>query len=106
VQVAREVLCERMGFRLHFSTQTNPVTNLWMRERQVQEGTFSADTFAAVGYADYTFLNGKSVDKTLAETALEYLDGAIYDVRSTDYKKHMFRVGIARALRDLVEKKR
>ncbi len=52
------------------------------------------------------FLNGKSVDNTLAETALEHLDGSIYDARSTDYKKHMFRVGIGQALRDLAGNKR
>ena len=52
------------------------------------------------------FLNGKSVDKTLAETALEHLDGSIYDARGTDYKKHMFRVGIGQALRDLAGNKR
>ena len=51
------------------------------------------------------FLNGKSVDKTLAETALEHLDGSIYDARGTDYKKHMFRVGIGQALRDLAGNK-
>lgn len=52
------------------------------------------------------FLNGKSAAKTLAETALEHCDGSIYDARSTDYKKHMFRVGIQHALRDLTENHR
>ncbi len=52
------------------------------------------------------FLNGKNVsDKTLIETALANLDGAIYDARSTDYKKHMFRVGIGQVLRDLAGNK-
>jgi carbon-monoxide dehydrogenase medium subunit len=52
------------------------------------------------------FLNGRNIDKTFAKTALEHLDGAIYDARSTDYKKHMFRVGITQALRDLTRDKR
>ena len=52
------------------------------------------------------FLNGKSPGKTLAETALEHLDAAIYDARGTDYKKYMFRVGIKHILRDLTEKHR
>ncbi len=47
------------------------------------------------------FLNGKAFDKTLPETAFEHLDEPIYDARSTDYKKHMFRAGIRQALRDL-----
>lgn len=47
------------------------------------------------------FLNGKNADKAIAQTALEHLDGSIYAARSTDYKKHMFRVGLGQALRDL-----
>lgn len=50
------------------------------------------------------FLNGKTIDKALAEAAIDHLDGSIYDARSTDYKKHMFRVGIRHALRDLIGK--
>ena len=49
-----------------------------------------------------SFLNENHVEKNLEEMAMEHLDESIYDARSTDYKKHMFRVGIRHALRDLL----
>lgn len=49
------------------------------------------------------FLNGKTCSPTIAEEALNYLDTAIYDVRSEDYKKHMFRVSIKKALNEIIQ---
>ncbi|MBI5150128.1 MAG: FAD binding domain-containing protein [Candidatus Omnitrophica bacterium] len=50
------------------------------------------------------FLNKSRIDQSVPEAALEHLDATIYDARSTDYKKHMFRIGIRQALRDLTGK--
>lgn len=51
------------------------------------------------------FLNGNRAEKDLGEMAMGHLDESIYDARGTDYKKHMFRVGIKHALRDLAGKR-
>jgi CO/xanthine dehydrogenase FAD-binding subunit len=51
------------------------------------------------------FLNNQSVSPTVAEDALAHLDTAIYDTRSSDYKKHMFRVCIKNAINDLIKQK-
>ncbi len=50
------------------------------------------------------FLNGKKASASLAQEALENLTTDIYDIRSTDYKKHMFRVSIKSAIEELNKK--
>lgn len=52
------------------------------------------------------FLNGRPATDQTAEEALARLDSSIYDVRSTDYKRHMFRVGIKTVLRELIQGRR
>ncbi|MFA5060311.1 MAG: FAD binding domain-containing protein [Candidatus Omnitrophota bacterium] len=48
------------------------------------------------------FLNESSAHKNLAQEALDHLDTPIYDTRSDDYKKAMFRVGIKNAINELI----
>ena len=51
------------------------------------------------------FLNESSLsDIHLAQEALNHLDTSIYDTRSDDYKKTMFRVSIKNAMIDLIER--
>ena len=49
------------------------------------------------------FLNGAPTEQPIAEEALDHLDKNIYDTRSDEYKKHMFRVSIKNAIKELVE---
>ena len=48
------------------------------------------------------FLNGKAADPKLAVEALDHLDTSIYDNRSDDYKKAMFRVAVKNAILDVM----
>ena len=47
------------------------------------------------------FLNNSSSSINLAKDALEHLTLSIYDTRSTDYKKHIFRVSLKSAIEEL-----
>jgi aerobic carbon-monoxide dehydrogenase medium subunit len=49
------------------------------------------------------FLNQSRCSQKLAQEALDHLDKTIYDTRSNDYKKQMFRVSIKNAINDLIE---
>jgi CO/xanthine dehydrogenase FAD-binding subunit len=61
--------------------------------------------FAQRDYALEGFLNGRPATDRTVEEALARLDASIYDARSTDYKRHMFRVGIKTTLRELIQQK-
>ena len=50
------------------------------------------------------FLNGRAATAKTAQEALENLTTDIYDTRSNDYKKYMFRVSLKSALEELVKK--
>ena len=50
------------------------------------------------------FLNGRKASPATAQEALEHLTPEIYDRRSGDYKKHMFRVSVRSAIEELVKK--
>ena len=50
-------------------------------------------------------INQSGPSKNLAQEALNHLDEAIYAVRSSDYKKHMFRVAIKDALTEIIGEK-
>ncbi|MDP2654462.1 MAG: FAD binding domain-containing protein [Candidatus Omnitrophota bacterium] len=52
------------------------------------------------------FLNSAEAREGIAKEALDHLDVNIYDKRSDDYKKHMFRVSIKSMLEELLEKRR
>jgi len=51
------------------------------------------------------FLNNSQKSSTLADEALNHIDAAIYDTRSSDYKSHMFRVSLKSAIAQLVNSK-
>ncbi len=50
------------------------------------------------------FLNGKKTANGIAQEALAHLDTSIYDTRSDDYKKSMFRISIKKAIEDLTRR--
>lgn len=50
------------------------------------------------------FLNQSKCSGKTAEEALNHLDESIYDTRSSDYKKHMFRVSIKDAIAELINR--
>ncbi|MCB9772364.1 MAG: FAD binding domain-containing protein [Candidatus Omnitrophica bacterium] len=50
------------------------------------------------------YLNTQSSHVKLGTDALDHLDTEIYDKRSDDYKKHMFRISIKNAIQEIVEK--
>jgi CO/xanthine dehydrogenase FAD-binding subunit len=50
------------------------------------------------------FLEGNEIRKGIGQEALDHLDSSIYDKRSDEYKKHMFRVSIRSAIDEIVEK--
>lgn len=50
------------------------------------------------------FLNSTPISDKLPAAALEHVDAAIYDNRSSDYKKHMFRVSIKNAVGEIIKK--
>jgi len=50
------------------------------------------------------FLNQSRCSEKIGQEALDHLDESIYDTRSNDYKKHIFRVSIKNAITELVNK--
>ena len=58
--------------------------------------------FAQRDYKLEEFLNQARCHPQLAQEALDHMDRAIYDTRSTDFKKHMFAVSIQSAIGELV----
>jgi len=57
--------------------------------------------FAQRDLALEEFLNKSSSSPDLGKEALEHLTTAIYDTRSSDYKKHMFRVSLKSAIEEI-----
>jgi len=57
--------------------------------------------FAQRDAALEAFLNQSTSAADLGEKALEHLTTAIYDTRSSDYKKHMFRVSLRTAIEEI-----
>ncbi|MBI5415636.1 MAG: FAD binding domain-containing protein [Candidatus Omnitrophica bacterium] len=85
-----------------------PLLSLGIKTRFVRgkftETVVAVNNCVAFAQRDRTlegFLNKSRIDENIPDVALDHLDPAIYDARSSDYKKHMFRVGIRQALRDL-----
>jgi CO/xanthine dehydrogenase FAD-binding subunit len=58
--------------------------------------------FAQRDTALETFLNGRKMAAGLGSQALDHLTSAIYDTRSSDYKKAMFRVSMKSAIDEIV----
>jgi len=50
------------------------------------------------------FLEEGEISEGIADNALNHLDETIYDNRSNDFKKHMFRISLKDAIRELVNK--
>lgn len=59
-------------------------------------------TFAKRDKTLEEFLNGKNLEPEVVSQALDHLDENLYDTRSSDYKKHMFRVCIKNALTSII----
>lgn len=49
------------------------------------------------------FLNNQRISPELGKQALDHLDTEIYDNRSDDYKKHMFRISLKNAVQEIYE---
>ncbi len=60
-------------------------------------------TFAPRDTVLENFLSQSTASPTIAQEALDHLDKNIYDTRSGEYKQHMFRVSIKKAVEDLVK---
>lgn len=58
--------------------------------------------FAQRDYALEDFLRAKTITPSLVEEALDHAEQSIYDTRSSDYKKHMFRVSLESALEEIL----
>ena len=51
------------------------------------------------------FIDQSGRSKELAQEALDHMDEPIYDTRSSDYKKHMFRVAVKSAIEEITGEK-
>ena len=60
--------------------------------------------FAQRDYKLENFLNQSQCHPDLPQQALDHLEAAIYDTRSIDYKKYMFRASLKSAIKELVER--
>ena len=60
--------------------------------------------FAQRDYKLENFLNQSSCSEKIGQEALDHLDESIYDTRSSDYKKYIFRVSLKDAIMELVNK--
>ena len=78
----------------------------------IKDGAFSETLVAVNNCVDFAqrdkkledFLNGKKLKKEIGQEALDHLTDEIYDRRSNDYKKHMFRVSIKSAIEEVAGK--
>ena len=61
-------------------------------------------TFAQRDHKLEKFLDSSACSERIAEEALDHLDETIYDNRSNDYKKYIFRTSIKDALNELINK--
>ena len=83
--------------------KTNLSKNRFTNTRvTVNNGT----AFAQRDYTLEKFLDSAAAANGIAKEALDHLDTNIYDKRSDDYKKHMFRVSLKSAIEELAEKNR
>lgn len=72
--------------------------------QNVRAGINNCVAFAQHDATLEAFLNGKPAQAELGEEALQHLDTQIYDTRSDDYKKHIFRVCLKDAINELCGK--
>ena len=87
---------------LALCVKTNIKNNQFSNTRvSVNNGT----SFAQRDYKLEEFLNASKCENAVAQEGLAHLDTNIYDVRSSDYKKHMFRVSLKSAMEELMANK-
>ena len=84
-------VCIKTNFKNGHFTNTRAAIN---------SGTF----FAKRDLVLEEFLNSSKAEEKIAKAALDHLDTTIYDTRSDDYKKQMFRVSIKNAIMDLIQR--
>ncbi len=91
VDIPMLAVCITTNFKKSQFTNTRVAINSWT-------------TFAKRDLILEEFLNHEKCADGLEKKALNHLDTTIYDTRSDDYKKTLFRVSIKNALRELIEK--
>jgi aerobic carbon-monoxide dehydrogenase medium subunit len=89
VDIPMLAVCAKTNFVKNRFSQTRVTVNSWT-------------TFAKRDAILENFLNQSSADQDVAHKALNHLDTTIYDTRSDDYKKAMFRVSIKNVITKLV----
>ncbi|MEI7999289.1 MAG: FAD binding domain-containing protein [Candidatus Omnitrophota bacterium] len=83
---------------LSLCVKTSLNNNLWTKTRVVIN---SGIAFAQRDYKVEEFLNDKISSSDLGLKAMDNLTNAIYDTRSSEYKQHMFRISIQRAIEEI-----
>ena len=114
VTIAKEQGASAAYFRVKKSPYVDiPILSLCVKTRfngkNFEDTIVAVNNGVAFAQRDPTlegFLNGRPATDQTVEEALARLDSSIYDARSTDYKRHMFRVGIKTVLRELIQGKR
>ena len=91
VDIPMLAVCIITNFKKNQFTNTRVAINSWT-------------TFAKRDLILEEFLNREKCIDGLEKEALSHLDTSIYDTRSDDYKKTLFRVSIKNAIRELIEK--
>jgi len=82
--------------------KTNLKGQQWDETRAVvNNGT----AFAQRDYQLEEFLNGKTSNPHLGQEAMNHLTTVIYDVRSNEYKQHMFRVCLRQSIEEICKSK-
>ena len=92
VDIPMLAVCIKTNFSGNRFAKTRVTVNSWT-------------TFAKRDLILEEFLNKSTADQNTPTQALNHLDTSIYDTRSDDYKRAMFRVSIKNALSELIEKR-
>ncbi len=93
VDIPLLAVCVKTNFKGKRFTNTRVTINSWT-------------TFAKRDLTLENFLNQSSADNGVATEALNHLEVSIYDTRSDDYKKAMFRTSLKSAIAELAEGKK
>lgn len=93
VDIPMLAVCVKTNFSGNRFTNTRVTVNSWT-------------TFARRDLILEKFLNESDCRNGVATEALNHLDTAIYDIRSDDYKKAMFRVNLRSAIAELAQRQK
>ena len=77
-----------------------------VKDKQWQDtrvGVNNTTAFAQRDHALEGFLNASRSSTDLGVKALEHLTKDIYDIRSSEYKQHMFRVSLKQAIEEIAK---